>query len=187
MLRALCPLSCFVEVVINKSVRGSRPAANTGVYNKFIYLSTLSHMRKRLAPHVKKTAIKGPTSLIWRERKKETPLQSHCTHTQFAFAIEYGNMLMHWLFLYGSVHSSSPKVAQLQRNSCGWRCEDVGGRPTLFFFQKLTRVWTQTRERCAAERCPPPTTLPLVPTRPLVPTLPRTTVPPPLLFEQLSD
>lgn len=92
MLWVLCPRSCWLEVVFNKSARGSGPAAKAGVYNKFIYLSTLSHMRKRLAPHVKKTAIKGPTSLIWRENKEKRKHSPSEPHAQFASAVEYGNM-----------------------------------------------------------------------------------------------
>ena len=51
MRGALCALSSWLEVAFNKSLLGRGPAANTGVYNKFIYLSTQSPQDEKAPGH----------------------------------------------------------------------------------------------------------------------------------------
>lgn len=119
-----CGLFCLLlldqNLSLNKFLSGPEKTTKGRVYNKFIYLSTLSHkMRKWLALNVKKASssvIKGPMALIFfflkRKGKKNHP-QSH--HT-VCFAIEYGNMVMQTARECGTV---SPEVALHQRNGMG--------------------------------------------------------------------
>lgn len=98
-----CGLFCLLlldqNLSLNKFLSGPEKTTKGRVYNKFIYLSTLSHkMRKWLALNVKKASssvIKGPMALIFfffPKKKREEKSPSEPSHS----------LLCNWIWQYGN-------------------------------------------------------------------------------------